>query len=179
MITGIAAVVVALAVLAAVLLARSLHGSATPRLAPPSRPASDAHNGTAAGHHQRPRPGTSSPSATPGTSSRWFSGYWVGTASQPSGSVTNWTMELSLPATGQTGVFVLPTLDCSGLLLVTGSGPDTVNVREVVVKNADHLCTPGANITLTRTGSQGMDMAWQDAYNAGNTASGTLTRTIP
>jgi hypothetical protein len=118
----------------------------------------------------------SSPASSPPAGRRWFSGVWLGTASQPTGEITQWNMDLTFPATGKAGVFVLPTLHCSGLLVISGTGPGRVTLREVVLKNTRELCAPGATMTLTRSGPGEMQMNWQDAQNPVNVATGTLTR---
>ena len=83
---------------------------------------------------------------------------------------------MSFVATGKTGVFVIPTLDFSGLLLITSSGPNSLSANEVVIKNSKDLCAPGGHMTLTRSGLTGMDMSWQDSAHPDNTATGTLLR---
>ncbi len=178
-IIGIIAAVTAVAVLAVILLASRLHGKqhgdAGPTLNPSSH-SSNPHRGGTAGHRSRPRPSASSPASSPPAARRWFSGVWLGTASQPTGEVTQWNMDLTFPVTGKAGAFVLPTLHCSGLLLISGTGPGRVTLREVVLKNTRELCAPGATITLTRSGPGEMHMNWQDAQNPVNVATGTLTR---
>jgi serine/threonine kinase PknH len=178
-IIGIIAAVAAVAVLAVILLASRLHGKqhgdAGPTLNPSSH-SSNPHRGGTTGRRSHPRPSASSPASSPPAARRWFSGVWLGTASQPTGEVTQWSMDLTFPATGKAGAFVLPTLHCSGLLLISGTGPGRVTLREVVLKNTQQLCAPGATITLTRSGPGEMRMNWQDAQNPVNVATGTLTR---
>jgi hypothetical protein len=178
-IIGISAAVAAVAVLAVVLLASQLHGKqhadAGSTLRPPSH-SGNPHRGQTAGHQKHPAPSVTSPASSPPAGRRWFSGVWLGTASQPTGEITQWNMDLTFPATGTAGAFALPTLHCSGLLLISGSGPRRLTVREVVLKNSQELCAPGATMTLTRSGPDGMHMDWQDAGNPTNVATGTLTR---
>jgi serine/threonine kinase PknH len=177
-IIAIIAAVLALAVVAAVLLDTHLHDKHngadgfTPSASPPAARSSQ---GSTAGH-QSPRAQASSSSAPVAPAGPWYAGVWTGTADQPNGVVTSWTVDVSFSASGKAGVFVIPTLDCSGLLLVTGSGPGTLSVRELVVKNPRDLCAPGGEMTLTRSGPSGMHMSWQDAANPVNTATGTLIR---
>jgi hypothetical protein len=71
---------------------------------------------------------------------------------------------------------VLPSLHCSGLLLIGNTAPGRVTVREVVLKNSKGLCAAGGTMTLTKSGPDGMHMNWQDSSDPTNVASGTLTR---
>lgn len=155
-----------LALVGAILLYNNLHANhnnAGPTLSP--GPAIHTHNGS------------TSSSSSPVTSGQpWYTGVWTGSADQPSGLITTWTVDVSFISTGKTGVFVIPTLDCSGLLTITSSGPNSLSADEVVIKNTDDLCAPDGHMTLTKSGLSGMDMSWQDAAHPSNTATGTLTR---
>jgi serine/threonine kinase PknH len=126
-------------------------------------------------------PSTSANPAAP--SAPWFSGTWIGTADQPTGVVMHWTAELILPAQGKGGTFygtfVFPSLGCSGTLTAITTGPRAVQAREQVISNPRGLCAPGGLMTLTWSGPRGMNMAWQDATDQNNVATGQLTRTIP
>jgi hypothetical protein len=158
--------VLVLALVGAYLLYKDLHGkngSAGPTLSP--APAIHTHHGS-----------TSSSSSPVTSGEPWYSGVWTGSADQPSGLISTWTVDLSFVATGKTGVFVLPSLDCSGLLVITGSGPNSISVNEVVLKNTHDLCAPNGRMTLTKSALGDMDMSWQDSAHPDNTATGTLTR---
>ncbi|HEX3489790.1 MAG TPA: serine/threonine-protein kinase [Streptosporangiaceae bacterium] len=165
-IIAIIAAVLVLALVGAILLDNNLHAknrNAGPTLSP--APAIHTHNGS------------TSSSSSPVTSGQpWYTGVWTGSADQPTGLITTWTVDVSFVSTGKTGVFVIPTLDCSGLLLITSSGPNSLSVNEVVVKNSKDLCAPDGHMTLTRSGLSGMDMSWQDSAHPDNTATGTLLR---
>jgi len=177
-IIAIIAAVLALAVVGAVLLDNHLHdkhNGADGFTPSASQPAGRSSGGSTAGH-QSPRAQASSSSAPVAPAGPWYAGVWTGTADQPSGVVTSWSVDVSFGTTGKAGVFVIPTLDCSGLLLVTGSGPGTLSVRELVVKNPRDLCARGGEMTLTRSGPAGMHLSWQDTANPVNTATGTLIR---
>jgi hypothetical protein len=157
--------VLVLALVGTLLLYNDLHGkhnNAGPTLSP--SPARHSH-------------GSTSSSSSPVTSGQpWYTGVWTGSADQPNGIITTWTVDVSFVSTGKTGVFVIPSLDCSGLLIITSSGPNSLSVNEVVIKNSKDLCAPGGHITLTRSGLSGMDMSWQDSAHPDNTATGTLLR---
>lgn len=162
-IIAIIAVVIALALVGAVLLYKDLHGknNAGPTLSP--APTIHTHHGS-----------TSSAPVTSGGA--WYAGVWTGTASQPNAILTSWTVDLSFVSTGKTGVFVIPALDCSGLLNITSSGPNSITATEVLLKNSHNLCATSADMTLTKSGSDGMHMSWQDLTNPDNTATASLTR---
>jgi serine/threonine protein kinase len=115
-----------------------------------------------------------SPSARPPTS--WLSGTWTGAADQPTGTVTHWTAELRFPDSGRTGTFRFPTLGCSGNLVVTGATRSTASVREDVTQNLRKLCAPTGLIRLTRSGTGGMNMSWQDPTDRANVATAHLNQ---
>jgi serine/threonine protein kinase len=118
--------------------------------------------------------GSGSSAAPPPAS--WLSGTWTGVASQPAGTVTRWSAELRFPAAGRTGTFRFPSLGCSGNLVVTGTTGRTASVREDVTQNPWHLCAPSGLITVTRSGSGGMDMSWQDPSDRANVATAHLSQ---
>jgi hypothetical protein len=122
-----------------------------------------------AGQRTRGTPASTSPQAP------WFSGTWIGTASQPTGIITHWTVVLTLPATGTTGAFRFPSLGCSGTLIVTKSSKTAASVHEDVTSDPRGVCAPGGLMTLTKDGSDLMDMTWQDASDQANVGSGQLT----
>lgn len=165
-IIAIIAAVLALALVGALLLYNDLHGKHN-NAGPTLSPSPDRHS-----HH-----GSTSSTSAPATSSGpWYTGVWTGSADQPSALVPQWTVDLSFIATGKTGVFVIPTLDCSGLVFIDSSGPDSVSANDVVVKNSKDVCAASAHVTLTKTGPSSMHMYWQDAAHPDNTATANLTR---
>jgi hypothetical protein len=127
-----------------------------------------ADSNTPAGH---PAAGRTPPTA--GAAS-WLAGTWVGSADQPTGVVTHWTAELIFPRSGRAGTFRFPSLGCSGTLIVTRTTPTTASVYEDLTRNPHRVCAPGGLMTLSRSGTTGMRMTWQDATNRSNVATGYL-----
>jgi serine/threonine protein kinase len=115
-------------------------------------------------------------SSTPTTAAApWYSGTWTGTASQPSGIVTEWTVELTLPADGGAGTFTSPSLGCSGSLAVTSTAQGSVSLKEDLISDPQQVCVDG-NITLDDAGSGQADFTWQDATQAQNVATAQLSQ---
>ena len=116
----------------------------------------------------RPAPGrTAAPS--------WLAGTWTGSADQPNGVVTHWTVVLSFSRSGRTGTFRFPSLGCSGTLVVNSRTSTAASVSEDLARNPDKVCASRGIMTLSRSGS-GLDMRWQDASNQNNVATGYLQR---
>jgi hypothetical protein len=170
---GAVAFFAAVGVAAALLAAPGHHLAAghDPRGAAASQRTAD---GASSAPASRPAPSRSS-SAPAAATGRWFAGTWSGTANQPNGEVTRWSVDLGLPKTRSIGWFALPTLHCSGLLILTGAGPTTASARQVITRNPLGLCVPGT-VMLTKSSTTGMNLNWQDDANAGNTATGSLAR---
>ena len=119
---------------------------------------------------------TAPASTQPPSPAAWYIGTWVGTADQPTGIVTHWTVQLTFSAASNDDTFAFPSLHCSGILVVTSAGPTTVSADENVTSNPRGLCASAGLMTLTKSGATGMDMAWQDVSNQDNVAAGELTR---
>lgn len=113
---------------------------------------------------------------TPPTSAvaSWLAGTWAGSADQPTGVVTHWTAELTFLRSGRAGTFRFPSLGCYGTLVVTRTTPTTASVYEDPTRNPHKVCAPGGFITLSRSGTTGMRMTWQDATDRSNVAAGYL-----
>jgi hypothetical protein len=165
----IGAAAAAVLIAGGVLAWHAVAGGATPQPAPtPSTRAQGLPQGV---------PGASATSSSPpAPAGPWYGGTWVGAADQPHGVVTHWTARLTFPATGGDGTFAFPTLGCSGTLVVTVAGPSAVLANEQVTSNPSGLCAPRGLLALVKSGSNAMDMAWQDAAHKNNVAVGRLTR---
>ncbi len=88
--------------------------------------------------------------------------------------VTHWTAELTFPRSGRVGTFRFPSLGCSGTLVVTRATRTTASVDEELKRNPRKVCVPGGLMTLTRTGSTGLEMQWQEASDRSNVATAHL-----
>jgi hypothetical protein len=104
----------------------------------------------------------------------WLAGTWTGSAEQPTGEVTHWTAVLTFARSGRAGTFRFPSLGCSGTLSVTGTTATTASVYEHLTRNPHKVCAPGGLMTLSRSGTTGMQMRWQDATDQSNIATGYL-----
>jgi hypothetical protein len=112
--------------------------------------------------------------AAPAGTGSWLAGTWTGSADQPHGVVTHWTAELTFARSGRAGTFRFPSLDCSGTLVVTRMTPTTASVSEQLIRNPHKVCAAGAVMALSRSGTTGMRMRWQDATDRSNVATGFL-----
>ena len=124
--------------------------------------------GPPSGRHSPGSPASASPPAS------WLTGTWIGAANQPTGVVTHWTAELTFPRSGRVGTFRFPSLGCSGTLIVTRSTRTTASVDEELTQNPRQVCVARGLMQLTRSGTNGMTMTWQDASNRSNVATGYL-----
>lgn len=88
--------------------------------------------------------------------------------------VTHWTAELTFPRSGRVGTFRFPSLGCSGTLIVTRTTRTTASVDEELTQNPRQVCVARGLMQLTRSGTNGMTMTWQDASNRSNVATGYL-----
>ena len=120
--------------------------------------------------------GADRPSGAASAPASWLVGTWTGTASQPAGVVTHWTAQLTFPRAGRACTFRFPSLGCSGTLVVTSATRTTASVHENLKRNPRKVCVPGGLMTLTRTGSTGLEMRWQDASHRSNVATADLSR---
>jgi Protein kinase domain len=107
---------------------------------------------------------------------KWFAGTWTGSVYQPTGLIQHWTIELTFPAAGRVGRFRAISLHCSGNLVVTRAGQATAAMYEQVTRDPANACAAGGLVNLTRTGRNGMDVAWQDSGDVNNVGTGHLTR---
>jgi eukaryotic-like serine/threonine-protein kinase len=104
----------------------------------------------------------------------WYSGTWTGTVNQPTGTVTKWTVKITLPKVGSTGVFSSPSLGCSGSVTIITSAADQVSMEDDLAYNPQQICVNGY-MTLTEAGDGRASFAWQDATDAQNVGTGPLT----
>jgi hypothetical protein len=107
-------------------------------------------------------PGAPSPTA-PLSGRAAFTGTWSGTVSQPTWTVTSWTVELVIPAAGRDGSYFAPSLGCSGDLVV----PKTAGTAMTAVAKTTSTVNPGcavkARLTLTLSGPGEISMTWVPA----------------
>ena len=105
----------------------------------------------------------------------WYSGTWTGTVNQPTGTVTRWTVVITLPQVGNIGTFSSPSLGCSGTLTITDTAADQVSMEDDLTNNPQQICV-NADMTLTEAGDGSASFAWQDVTDAQNVGTGPLTR---
>ena len=101
-----------------------------------------------------------------------------GPASQPTGRVTHWEADLTFARSGRTGTFRFPTLGCSGKLTMISISGRAASIRQDMIVNARRLCVPDGMIKLRRTGTNSLDMTWQDPADRSNAATALLTRRV-
>jgi hypothetical protein len=108
-----------------------------------------------------------------------FGGGWAGQVSQPLGSGRTFPMTVRLTAGGTTGTMVLPSLECTARLRLTGigDGGSQVSFSSRTVVDPGGRCAEAAVVTLASTGTGDLSFFWQDVSNRGNTAGATLVRT--
>lgn len=150
--------------------------SATPTT---SAPASSSATRSATPTASRPVPRSTSPSKRdPRGAPPAFAGTWSGKLEQPPGSGNTLATTLRLTSGSRTGTFTLPGLDCRAVVTVLQVRPDgrQLVLDERITADPGNLCAPAASIVVTLTSSRVIDMRWQDARNAGNTAAGRLSR---
>lgn len=106
----------------------------------------------------------------------WLSGTWTGAASQPTGRVTHWEADLRFARSGRTGTFRFPTLGCSGKLIMIRVSGRMASARQDMTMNPRRLCVPNGLLRLHKTGTNSLDMTWQDPTDRSNVATAPLTR---
>jgi serine/threonine protein kinase len=134
--------------------ARSGTGAAS-GLSPSAPPASASPSASAS------PPASASPSPAPAPTGRAaFGGAWNGTVSQPTWTVTSWTVELVIPAAGRQGSYSAPSLGCSGTLAVKSYTATTMLVRAKTTSGVNSGCVSKAKLTLALSGPAELSMTW-------------------
>lgn len=105
----------------------------------------------------------------------WYSGTWLGTVSQPTGTVTEWTVILTLPADGGAGTFDSPSLGCSGSLVVTSATSVSVSMKDDLTSDPQQICV-NAVMSLIDDGAGHASYTWQDVTHAQNVGTAQLTQ---
>jgi serine/threonine kinase PknH len=137
-----------------------------------SPPASPAPTGPPAS------PAPARPPASPAPTGRAaFGGTWSGTVSQPAWTVTSWTIELVIPATGRQGSYSAPSSGCSGTLTLHKYTGTTMRAKAKTTSTASSDCVSKARLTLDLSGSAEITMTWVPVGRAHKkTGTATLTR---
>jgi serine/threonine protein kinase len=104
---------------------------------------------------------TASPDPAPVPTGRAaFTGTWSGTVSQPTWTVTSWTVELVIPAAGRKGSYSAPSLGCSGTLAVKSYTATSMLVRAKTTSAVNSGCVAKATLTLDLSGPAELSMTW-------------------
>jgi serine/threonine protein kinase len=117
----------------------------------------------------------STPSTPTPPSGPWYAGTWSGTVYQPIGTVTEWTVVITLPAQGTAGTFAAPSLGCSGPLEVTSTTTDVASLKDHITSNPRQICVNGL-MTLNAAGTGHASFTWQDVGNAQNVGTAPMTQ---
>ncbi len=110
-----------------------------------------------------------------------FHGRWVGIASQPMSKAKSWPAVITFTPGSATGTFEAVSLRCKGQLTVIAPAPTArvLHVRQRTTGDPSGRCADAAKLTLILNSAGGVDMFWQDAAAADNTATATLVSETP
>jgi hypothetical protein len=104
-----------------------------------------------------------------------YAGTWTGTATQPGGEITTWSVAMELGASG--GRIRFPSLGCGGSLAPAGGGESSPVFRELLEYGQDR-CLGGLSVRLSAIGPT--SLRWEEIDGGGAVlASATLTRSGP
>jgi hypothetical protein len=135
-----------------------------PPPARPTQPPSDGPTGL-------PRP-TAAPN--PGYPDR-FAGVWSGTIRQPNSRIASWTARLTMPGSTVRGRFEIVGY-CSGSLTLQSSTANRLTAVERITSDPSGRCADGGAVTLELAAAGRARFRWVDQSDAGNVATGTITR---
>lgn len=129
----------------------------------------------------RPPRRSTSPSATRSRVPAPFHGRWVGIAAQPMSTAKSWPAVITFAPGSNTGRIEVVSLGCKGLLTVSAPAPTerVLHVRQHTTRDSKARCAEAAKLTLIINSAGGIDMFWQDAAAADNTATATLVSETP
>ncbi|MFI7546640.1 serine/threonine-protein kinase [Actinoplanes sp. NPDC049599] len=110
-----------------------------------------------------------------------FHGRWVGIADQPMSRAKSWPAVITFAPGSDTGKFEAVSLRCKGVLTVTAPAPTerVLHVHQRTTRASPARCAEAADLTLIVNAAGGIDMYWQDAAAANNTATATLVAEAP
>ena len=129
----------------------------------------------------RPPRRSTSPSAARSRVPASFHGRWVGIAAQPMSTAKSWPAVITFAPASDTGRIENVSLGCKGLLTVSAPAPTerVLHVRQHTTPDSKARCAEAAKLTLIINSAGGIDMFWQDASAADNTATATLVSETP
>lgn len=94
--------------------------------------------------------------------------------SQPTGTVTSWTVQLYIPVTGD-GSYSAPSLGCSGTLVIRKTKSTTMHARAETTSAVNTGCVAEAGLILTLAGPGEIDMTWKPAGHPRKAGTAVLT----
>ncbi len=123
-------------------------------------------------------PGQPKPSSpAPPSGQALYAGTWTGTVSQLRWPVSSWTIQLIIPASGDSGSYTSPSQGCTGYLVLSPPSGGTMDATAVATGpvGAGTGCTKQADLVLTLAGGQ-MDLSYTPAKFPRAAGSATLAK---